>query len=163
MEKILKETYVNPKIELTQDEYNHLVDLAKMKAKKIEERAREFYEKEGVAKICFEGRINKKEFGESTIQHYKFECNPREYDVSPSGEFEPSLFKIPMEQRKRIAQKVGRYVEDVFTANFGERLCHLNEILKIKAKAERDLQRFIICTIVGWLVALIMLIIVIFR
>ena len=35
MEKILKETYVNPKIELTQNEYNRLVDLAKMKAKKI--------------------------------------------------------------------------------------------------------------------------------
>lgn len=159
MEKILKETYVNPKIELTQNEYNRLVDLAKMKAKKIEERAREFYEKEGVAKICFEGRIRKKEFGELTTQYYKFECKPQEYDISPSGE----LFKIPMEQRQRIAQKVGRYVEDVFTANFGERLYHLDEILKIKAKAERDLQKFMICTIVGWLVALIMVIVVIFR
>jgi len=163
MEKILKETYVNPKIELTQNEYNRLVDLAKMKAKKIEERAREFYEKEGVAKICFEGRIRKNEFGELTTQYYKFECKPQAYDVSPSGELEPSLFKIPMEQRKRIAQKVGRYVEDVFTATFGERLYNLGEILKIKAKAERDFQKFMICTIVGWLVALIMVIVVIFR
>ena len=163
MEKILKETYVNPKIELTQNEYNRLVDLAKMKAKKIEERAREFYEKEGVAKICFEGRIYKNEFGENTTQYYNFECKPREYDVSPSGEFEPSLFKIPMEQRKRIAQKVGRYVEDVFTATFGERLYHLDEILKIKAKAKHDFQKFMICTILGWLVAFIMVIVVIFR
>lgn len=163
MEKILKETYVNPKIELTQSEYNHLVDLAKMKAKKIEERAREIYEKEGVAKICFDGRIHKKEFGELTTQHYKFECKPQEYNVSPSGEFEPSLFKIPMEQRKRIAQKIGRYVEDVFTATFGERLYHLDEILKIKAKAERDWKKFMICTITGWLMALIMVIVVIFK
>ena len=38
MEKILKETYVCPKVEMTESEYNRLVELARMKAKKIEER-----------------------------------------------------------------------------------------------------------------------------
>ena len=42
---------VNPKVELTQSDYNRLVQMAQMKAKKIEERAREIYEKEGVTKI----------------------------------------------------------------------------------------------------------------
>ena len=46
IEKIVKDTYVNPKVELTQREYNDLVALARMKAKKIEERAREIYDKE---------------------------------------------------------------------------------------------------------------------
>lgn len=50
VEKILKETYVNPKIELTQSDYNRLVELARMKAKKIEERARKLYEEEGIIK-----------------------------------------------------------------------------------------------------------------
>ena len=163
MEKILKETYVTPRVELTQDEYNHLVDLAKIKAKKIEERARAFYEKEGVAKIDFEGRIRKTDHGNLTTQRYEFECNLNEYYVSPSGEFEPSLFTIPMEQRKRIAQKVGRYVEEVFTSYFGDHLYNLNEILKIKAKAERDYRTFMIFTLTGWLAALIMLIAVIFK
>ena len=163
MEKILKETYVNPKIELTQDQYNRLVDLAKMKAKKIEERAREFYEKEGVAKICFEGRIHKKEFGELTTQYYKFECKPRSYDISPSGEFEKPLFSIPTEERKRIAQKVGRYVEDVFMTTFGEKLYNLNEILKIKKQAERDAFIFKIMTITGWLTSLILVAVALFK
>ena len=44
VEKILKDTYVNPKVELTQTDYNRLVQTAQMKAKKIEERAREIYE-----------------------------------------------------------------------------------------------------------------------
>ena len=39
IEKILKDTYVNPKVELTQTDYNRLVQTAQMKAKKIEERA----------------------------------------------------------------------------------------------------------------------------
>lgn len=57
MEKILEQTYVNPKVELSERDYNRLVELATMTAEKIEERARQFYEKEGVAKIRFEGRI----------------------------------------------------------------------------------------------------------
>ena len=40
IEKILKDTYVNPKVELTQTDYNRLVQTAQMKAKNIEERAR---------------------------------------------------------------------------------------------------------------------------
>ena len=34
IEKILKDTYVNPKVELTQTDYNRLVQTAQMKAKK---------------------------------------------------------------------------------------------------------------------------------
>jgi hypothetical protein len=38
--------------------------MAQMKAKKIEERAREIYEKEGVTKIEFTGRFYRKRYGE---------------------------------------------------------------------------------------------------
>lgn len=34
IDKILKDTYVNPKVELTQKEYNDLVSLARMKAER---------------------------------------------------------------------------------------------------------------------------------
>ena len=37
IEKILKDTYVTPKVELTQSDYNRLVQTAQMKAKKIED------------------------------------------------------------------------------------------------------------------------------
>ena len=47
-------------MELTQREYNDLVALARMKAKKIEECARDIYEKEGVTKIQFTGRFYRK-------------------------------------------------------------------------------------------------------
>ena len=163
VEKILKETYVNPKVELTQSDYNRLVSMAQMKAKKIEERAREIYEKEGVAKIMFEGRITRKRYGEIEIENYDFECKLGEFNVSPSGEYEKTLFIIPQEQRQRIAQKVGRYVEEVFIANFGERMFHLNEIQKIENKQIRNLRMFIILTIAGWLMALTMMIVIIIK
>lgn len=74
VEKILKETYVNPKVELTQNDYNRLVQMATMKAKKIEEKAREIYDKEGVVKIEFDGmrssrRTSRKRKGRQSKQH----------------------------------------------------------------------------------------------
>ena len=66
IEKILKDTYVNPKVELTQTDYNRLVQTAQMKAKKIEERAREIYEKEGVVKIDFSCNLYRKRYGEGS-------------------------------------------------------------------------------------------------
>ena len=86
IEKILKDTYVNPKVELTQKEYNDLVTLARMKAKKIEERAREIYEKEGVTKIQFIGRFDRKRYGEVVSDKHEFTVDCAQYLITPTGE-----------------------------------------------------------------------------
>lgn len=157
MEKILKETYVCPKVEMTESEYNRLVELARMKAKKIEERARQYYEKEGVAKIIFEGRIVSTISGSRELKQYDFEVKPRQIYVDPTGEYEKTLFFIPKEQREKITKKVANYLDQVFVAKFGEHLFHINEIMKVKARHEYLLRRFIIWTIAGWFSAILML------
>ena len=163
MEKILKETYVHPKVELSESEYNHLVDLARMKAKKIEERARQYYEKEGVAKIQFEGRIISVRNGSREIERYEFDVLPSHIYVEPTGEYEKTLFFIPREQREKITKKVKTYLDEVFVAQFGERLFHINEIMKVKARHEYLLRRFIIWTIAGWCSAILMLIAILLK
>lgn len=165
VEKILKETYVNPKIELTQSDYNRLVELARMKAKKIEERARKLYEEEGIVKIQFDGRIhNKRGYDDDGVQHYQFDCDIPTYHIYPIGEYKnngKTLFAIPEETRRRIANKVGRYVEEVFDARFGEHIAKLNEIEKIKNKETRIYRLFLLITIVGWIAAVTMLLVAI--
>lgn len=163
VEKILKETYVNPKIELTQGDYNRLVELARMKAKKIEERARKLYEEEGIVKIQFDGRIyNKRGYDDDGVQHYQFDCNIPMYNVHPIGEYSgKTLFVIPEETRRRIANKVGRYVEEVFDARFGEHIAQLNEIEKLKGKQLHYNRMFLLITIVGWIAAVTMLLVAI--
>lgn len=156
MEKILKDTHVHPKVELSESEYNHLVDLARMKAKKIEERARQYYEEEGVAKIRFEGRIVSTRSGSRELEQYEFEVIPSHIFVDP-GEYEKTLFFIPMKQRELIAKKVANYLDNVFYAKFGERLSNINEIMKIKARHQYLLRRFIIFTFAGWGSAILML------
>ena len=158
IEKILKDTYVTPRVELTQNDYNHLVQMATMKAKKIEERAREIYEAEGIVKIQFDGRVKWKRNGEYETEHYKFDCDCEDYHVSPSGDFDKSLFFIPQKMRERIADMVCDYVEGQFESNFGEHMKEISYIERRKAQIERERRRFIIVTIVGWMMALAMFI-----
>ena len=101
IEKILKDTYVNPKVELTQTDYNRLVQTAQMKAKKIEERAREIYEKEGVTKIQFTGRFYRKRYGEVECDKHEFTVDCNDYDITPTGDYEKTLYKIPQESRQK--------------------------------------------------------------
>ena len=163
IEKILKDTYVNPKVELTQPDYNRLVQTAQMKAKKIEERAREIYEKEGVVKIDFSCNLYRKRYGEVESDRHEFQCDCREWGISPSGDYEKTFFKVPEKDRQRIAKHVKRICEDAFYYYFGEHMLNLNEIERLKHKQERQLRQFIIWTGIGWLLAIAMLIAVIWR
>lgn len=163
VEKILKESYVTPKVELTQDDYNRLVQMATMKAKKIEERAREIYEKDGVVKIEFDGRFVTKRDGERETEHYRFDVSCKQYNVNPTGEFEKTMFSIPQEMRQRIATKVKNYVQNVFMEQFGEHMLQLNAIMELKEKAERQRRKFLIWTATGWLLAVLMFFGILFK
>ncbi len=163
IEKILKDTYVNPKVELALNDYNLLVEMAQMKAKKIGERAREIYEKEGVTKIQFTGRFYSKRYGELELEKYEFTVDCADYFVTPSGEYEKTLYKIPQESRQKIAKCVKKYVEQAFEAKYGEHMMNLNEIERLKYKKQKIVDKFIIVTVVGWLVAIVMCIVIFMR
>ena len=158
IEKILKDTYVNPKVELTQADYNRLVQTAQMKAKKIEERAREIYEKEGVTKIQFTGRFYRKRYGEVEIDKHEFTVDCVEYHITPTGDYEKTLYKIPQKSREKIAKCVKNFVEEAFECYFGEHMMNLNEIERLKNKQQRLVNKFIIWTVVGWALSIVMLI-----
>lgn len=163
IEKILKDTYVNPKVELTQSDYNRLVQMAQMKAKKIEERAREIYEKEGVTKIEFTGRFYHKRYGEVESERDVFTVDCAEYLITPTGEYEKTLYKIPQESRRKIAEHVKGFVEDTFESMYGEHMANINMTKSLVHKAEMLRKKFIIWTILGWLLAVAMLVAVILK
>ena len=163
VEKILKDTYVNPKVELTQEEYNNLVALARMKAKKIEKRAREIYEKEGVTKIQFTGRFYRKQCGEVESERDEFTVDCAEYMITPTGEYEKTLYIIPQESRKKIAEHVKGFVQDTFVSMYGEHMANINKTKSLVHKAEMLRNKFATWTVVGWALAVLMLIAVLCR
>lgn len=158
IEKILKDTYVNPKVELTQTDYNRLVQTAQMKAKKIEERAREIYEKEGVTKIQFTGRFYRKCYNGVESDKHEFTVDCAQYFITPTGDYEKTLYMIPQKSREKIAKCVKNFVEEAFECYFGEHMLNLNEIERLKNKQQRLVNKFIIWTVVGWALAIVMLI-----
>lgn len=162
VEKILKDSYVNPKVELSQSDYNRLVSMATMNAHKIEKRAREIYEKEGVVKIEFDGRFIAKRYGERETEHYKFDVICEPYTIMPDRG-EKGLFTIPQKMRQRIATKTKNYVQGVFDSYFGEHMLNLNEIERLKHKQQRMVDKFIIVTLVGWLLAILMFVVVLLK
>lgn len=163
VEKILKDTYVNPKVELTQSDYNRLVSMAQMKAKKIEERAREIYDKEGVVKIDFSCGLYRKRYGEVEHDLHEFSCSCTEYNITPTGDYEKTLFKIPQESRVKIAKHVKRICEEAFMYYFGEHMLNMNEIERLKNKQQQMVNKFIIWMVVGWALAVLMIIAVLWR
>ena len=94
----------------------------------------------------------------------EFECSCYSYNLEPSGEYgEETLFKIPQEARQRIATKIKRYVEEVFEGRFGEHMYNINAIFDLRAKAETERYRFIVWTVIGWLLAVLMFVVTLFK
>lgn len=163
LDKILKDSYVRAKVELTESDYNRLVQLANMKAKKIEERAREIYKTEGVTEINFTGRFSRKRYGEVEWDRYIFTVDCNDFGITPTGDYKETLYKIPQESRQKIANKVKRFVEEAFTSYFGEHMLNLNEIERLKHRQQLYINRFIVVTITGWLLAMVMCLVLYFH
>ena len=162
MEKILKEASVTPKVTLTQDEYNRLVSLARAKAKQIEERAVEYYKKNGVCNIHIDAYVRQQNIGcDEIADTFRFDCQPQYGYVTPSDEFEANPFAIDRETRQRIMQFASRYITSSFRSTFGQHLLHINNAMRYEQRAQREwlLARGI--TLTGWLIAIVMCIVAI--
>ena len=164
MEKVLKETSVTPRITLTQDEYNRLVSLARAKAKQIEERAVEYYKKNGVCGIHIDAYVRNEDYGcDEIADTYRFDCQPRYGYVTPSDEYEPNPFAIDRETRQRIMKFAANYATSAFYRKFGKQLMHINNAERYESRARRDWLIGRAVTLTGWLLAVLMFVIVMLK
>ena len=162
MEKIIKEPNVNPTITLSEKDYNRLVSLARAKAKQIDERALEYYKKYGACSIHIDAYMRRMNYAsDEIVDTYKFDCD-HGY-VTSTGEFGETRFTIDKDTRQRIFDFARDYVQGIFEKTFGRQLCNINEAIKLRRKAERDLKVFRILTITGWLVAIVLCIVAVLR
>lgn len=164
MEKILKEASVTPKVTLTQDEYNRLVSLARANAKQIEQRAVEYYKKNGVCGIHIDAYVREQNGGcDGIIDTYSFDCKPSYGYVTPSDEYTPTPFAIDRETRQRIMKFAASYATSAFYRKFGKQLMHINNAERYESRARRD---WLICravTLTGWLLAALMFVAVMIK
>jgi len=164
IEKVLNETSVTPKITLTQDEYNRLVSLAKAKAKQIEERAVEYYKKNGVCSIHIDAYVREQNGGcDEIADTFRFDCQPRYGYVTPSDEYEPNPFAIDSATRQRIMKFAASYATSAFYRKFGKQLMHINNAMRYERRAYREWVMNLALALTGWLLATLLLIAVILK
>ena len=161
MEKILKDVNVKPKVEISVEEYNHLVDLARMKAKKIEERALQLYKENGVCKIHVDAGIPRKRTWEDNS-----DTETLHLDVDPwwvENGLDPGPFALDKKTVERIKKFAKSVSMRIFDNEFGEHLYVIENLMKYKAETERIRSKFIIVTLTGWLAALVMCVVAVLK
>ena len=164
IEKVLNETSVTPKITLTQTEYNRLVELAQANAKQIDERAVEYYKKNGVCGIHIDAYVREQNGGcDEIADTFRFDCQPRYGYVQPSDEYEPNPFAIDSATRQRITKFAASYATSAFYRKFGKQLMHINNAQRYERRAYHEWVMTRTLTLTGWLLAVLMLIYVILK
>lgn len=163
MEKILKDANVRPKVEISVEEYNHLVDLARMKAKKIEERALQLYKENGVCKIHVDARIPRKRTWDDNSDTETLHLDVDPWWVETNDEYGPKPFALDSKMVARIKRFVKSVSIHIFDNEFGEHLSVIENVMRYKAETERIRNKFIIVTMTGWLAALVMCVVAVLK
>ena len=116
-----------------------------------------------MTKIQFTGRFYRKQFGEVESERDEFTVDCAEHMITPTGEYEKTLYIIPQESRKKIAEHVKGFVQDTFVSMYGEHMANINKTKSLVHKAEMLRNKFVTWTVVGWALAVLMLIAVLCR
>lgn len=164
MEKILNEASITPRITLTQNEYNRLVALARANAKQIEQRAVEYYKKNGVCSIHIDAYVREDNGACNEIADtYRFDCQPQYGYVMPSGEYEANPFAIDRETRQRIMKFAASFATAVFYHKFGKQLMHINNAERYERRAQNYMTKCIVITVTGWLLAVALFLVAVLK
>lgn len=158
MEKLFSEPCLSPKIELTQEEYNNLVELAGASAERIDERALEIYKKNGICEMDINVRIDKRVDKWSSgddVEDFKYVFKPYWMRMKETVDT-PHPFTIDDEMKKKIIKTAESIGENAFYYMFGNHLMELNNIMDMKRQFARTRRNFIITTVLGWAVAAVL-------
>ncbi len=132
-------------VQLSEYEYNQLVELAELNEKKIEKRAKQLYKEEGILYINIRTAIER-DFRDEFV----FKCKAVDGDSN-------NVF-ISYYDKREIIEKVRIYAEKLFMMNFGEYIRKMSDTHKIYVSAKKARRTFMIYTITGWLTSIIMII-----
>ena len=134
-------------VQITDWEYNKLVENARLKEKEIEKRASDLYKKNGTFQVLICIDTPEKDYKEKI--YFKFHSH-----VPYSGNE-----KIPIKEvdRKRIEKVFNRLIEGVMIDKFGKQICDINYYTKKTREIEWLKIKLIGVTICGWLTALALL------
>lgn len=137
-------------IQLSEWEYDRLADKANASDKRVEELAEEMYKKRGAYEISLSLELKNDIEDRLTIRPYSYF---RDWDK----------FEVSMSDKKRLAKFVKTRAQYYMEKEFGSHITNINYLLSERKKLKLTKFKFIGLTIAGWLGALILTLMCLFK
>lgn len=141
---------VNKIVQLSEWEYDRLADKANASDKKIEELAEKMYKEKGAYEISLSLELKNDIEDRLTIRPYSYF---RDWDK----------FEVSMPDKKRLAKFVKTRAQYYMEKEFGSHITNINYLLEERKKLKLTKFKFIGLTIAGWLGALMLTLMCLFK
>ena len=145
-------------IQLSQNEYDKMHEMANVNQSEIERLAKEMYEKKGTFEISISIEV-KDDYTRGIV----FRPNAIVRDYGNSRNNYNERYEVPYEQGRKIAEYAERKMNQLFEKKFGRQIHNINLWNKRFDLLRNWRMKFIGWTIFGWLAALALVLIAIFK
>jgi len=150
-------------IQLSKREYDKLVDMANKNIDEIDKKALEIYEKRGVLGLDIKIEIRSEGFYYDGSETFKFIPNSFIKDYIFGDENLNPYCRLSYEESKKINEFVNYKLEEMFERRFGKSINNINNINAIRNRLSNTIYIFKIITILGWLLAVVLVLVVLLK
>ena len=142
----------NYQIMLSKKEYDRITELANANQELINQKAREMWEKEG--KVSIEIGMKLESDRRNNIDSY----DTYHFD-SYSLMYTNGKFCIPQRLKEKLRTMIAYQTKSLMERNFGENLLHINNVINLERHHERQIKRYSIFALTGWIVGTLVIVI----
>ena len=135
----------NYQIMLSKKEYDRITELANANQELINQKAREMWEKEG--KVSIEIGMRLESDRRNNIDSY----DTYHFD-SYSLMWTSGKFYIPERLKEKLRTMIVYQTKSLMEKSFGENLLHINNVINLERRHERQIKRYSIFALTGWIV-----------
>lgn len=135
----------NYQILLYKKEYDRITELANANQELINKKAREMWEKEG--KVMIEIGMKLESDRRNNIDSY----DTYHFD-SYSLMWTSGKFYIPEKLKEKLRIMIAYQTKNLMEKSFGENLLHINNVINLERRRERQIKRYSLFALTGWIV-----------
>lgn len=135
----------NYQIMLSKKEYDRITELANANQELINQKAHEMWEKEG--KVSIEIGMRLESDRRENIDSY----DTYHFD-SYSLMWTSGKFYIPERLKEKLRTMIAYQTKSLMEKSFGENLLHINNVINLERHHERQIKRYSIFALTGWIV-----------
>ncbi len=137
-------------VQLRESEYKEMAELAKLNEDEVNKRAIELYNRRGLVSVEIKYFIEHSYYGGFRLNNSTDAYTPDSYDDG---------FKIAFADKRKIIKEVEYFSKGLIDNSLAKHLGGLNSIKEARKAVDEERLRFIVLSVVGWLLAVLLIVI----